>query len=139
MNAELHKAIRSAIRVGDVATVNSLLDSVPEAVSMVTPFGTWLHVAASFGQIDIVKLLIGKYQLDINARGGVAGGFGNGGKYCIKDSNIGARLGKAEQIALRNFSTMPITTLMTIFHTELVGLDGLLFGTLFEVLGALLD
>ncbi|MGL4463161.1 MAG: ankyrin repeat domain-containing protein [Planctomycetia bacterium] len=74
MNTELHKSIRSGIKVGDIATVTTLLDSTPDAATMDTPFGSWLHVAASFGQTKIVELLLDRYKLDINCRGGVAGG-----------------------------------------------------------------
>src|SRR5262249_50604825 len=40
---------------------------------MMTAFGTWLHVAADFGELPIVELLIG-LGADINAVGGVSGG-----------------------------------------------------------------
>jgi ankyrin repeat protein len=69
---ELHKQVRSAIKSGDIAAVQGLLDSHQDRLQMMTPFGTWLHVAASFGQLDIVKWLVQK-GMDINANAGTAG------------------------------------------------------------------
>lgn len=39
---------------------------------MMTPFGSWLHVAAEAGALDVVKLLV-SLGLDPNARGGTFG------------------------------------------------------------------
>lgn len=44
-----------------------------ELMNMVTTFGTWLHVAATHGKLEIVKRLI-DLGADINRRGGVFGG-----------------------------------------------------------------
>lgn len=38
---------------------------------MKTVFGTWLHVAATAGQLEIVNLLVG-LGIDVNVRGGIA-------------------------------------------------------------------
>lgn len=73
MNPELHKAIRKAIKSGDVEQVRSLLSSNEGALEMNTPFGPWLHVAASFGQLEVVKLLL-EMDADIHAVGGVFNG-----------------------------------------------------------------
>lgn len=40
---------------------------------METPFGAWLHVAASVGSVEMVKELL-DLGVDINARGGTLGG-----------------------------------------------------------------
>jgi uncharacterized protein len=65
--------IRAAIKRGDVQNVAALLNTDTRLVHLMTPFGTWLHVAASHGQPEIVKLLIG-LGADVNAYGGIAGG-----------------------------------------------------------------
>ena len=73
VNPKLHKHIRSAIKSGDFKQVHSLLSKNEDALEMDTPFGPWLHVAASFGQLEIVKLLP-EMGADIHAVGGVYGG-----------------------------------------------------------------
>src|SRR5688572_15155042 len=73
MNVELLKSIRSAIRNGDLKRVTDLIDANPEAIDMDTAFGSWLHVAASFGQLPIVEELVNQ-GMDVNARGGTANG-----------------------------------------------------------------
>ena len=67
------KAIRSAIKRGDVHAVVKLIGSDRTLLNMMTTFGTWLHVAASHGQLEIVKRLV-EMGADINAYGGIAGG-----------------------------------------------------------------
>jgi uncharacterized protein len=63
----------SAIEDGNQDEVIRLLDAHSEALQMMTPFGTWLHVAASNGQLAIVKELV-RRGIDVNARGGIAKG-----------------------------------------------------------------
>jgi hypothetical protein len=72
MNAELHKLIRTAIKTGDAKTMTTTFASNAEAATMNTPFGSWLHVAASFGQLGIVRMLVEDYGLDVNQRGGTS-------------------------------------------------------------------
>ncbi len=55
---QISKEIRSAIKSGNLEKVVELIDGNVEVLNMITPFGTWLHVAASRGQLDIVKKLI---------------------------------------------------------------------------------
>lgn len=71
----LHMAqdMRSAIKKGDIDTVEKLIHSKPGLLNMETPFGTWLHVAASRGELAIVKKLI-ELGAGINKAGGVYGG-----------------------------------------------------------------
>lgn len=66
-------AIRAAIKQGDVEEVVSLIGSDKSRLQMMTPFGTWLHVAASHGKLEIVKRLVamGAY---VNTCGGIEGG-----------------------------------------------------------------
>ncbi len=65
----LIKAIRNAIRQGDINGVKAIIESYPESLKAITAFGTWLHVAASMGQIDILKYLI-QSGLDPNTEAG---------------------------------------------------------------------
>lgn len=72
-NKQIAIEIRSAIKNGNVQKVVELIDSNTELLNMETPFGTWLHVAASRGKLDIVKKLV-ELGSDINELGGVYGG-----------------------------------------------------------------
>ncbi|PMC35755.1 hypothetical protein CJ195_18430 [Bacillus sp. UMB0899] len=65
----LNKAIRSAIKLGDLKEVQELIGDDKEILNTMTAFGTWLHVAAKQGHFEIVKFLIDK-GIDIDARGG---------------------------------------------------------------------
>lgn len=71
---QIAKEIRTAIKQGDADKVMALIGADRERLAMMTPFGTWLHVAASLGQLEIVKRLIA-VGADVNAKGGV---FGDG-------------------------------------------------------------
>jgi uncharacterized protein len=72
MNAELIKSIRTAIKDGDLARFSALIDAHPEALRISTVFGTWMHVAATHGELKIVAEMV-KRGMDVNATGGVAG------------------------------------------------------------------
>ncbi|AOT69921.1 ankyrin repeat domain-containing protein [Geosporobacter ferrireducens] len=63
------KAVRSAIKEGNVEKVRELIGTNNEILNLMTPFGTWLHVAASHGKLEIVKYLINA-GLDVNIKGG---------------------------------------------------------------------
>ncbi|WP_410983086.1 ankyrin repeat domain-containing protein [Bacillus cereus] len=65
----VNKAIRNAIKLGDIHEVKRLIGNNIESLNTMTPFGTWLHVAAKKGHLEIVKYLIEK-GIDIDARGG---------------------------------------------------------------------
>ncbi|MFJ5772511.1 suppressor of fused domain protein [Psychrobacillus sp. NPDC093180] len=65
--------IRSAIKKGNTEKVVELIGSNAGSLNTMTPFGTWLHVAASKGELDIVKKLL-ELGLYINMLGGVYGG-----------------------------------------------------------------
>jgi hypothetical protein len=73
IDKQIHKEIRSAIKEGDVEKLTALLGSDKDRLNMMTPFGTWLHVAASCGKLDVVKRLLER-GADVNAYGGTAGG-----------------------------------------------------------------
>ncbi|WP_458122445.1 suppressor of fused domain protein [Paenibacillus sp. Z6-24] len=70
---QVAKDIRLSIKKGDIDTFLKLIDDNPDQLKKKTPFGTWLHVASSEGQLEIVKKLI-KLGADINASGGIYGG-----------------------------------------------------------------
>lgn len=70
---EAKKAIEAAITNGDVQTVLRLIHEDKSRLSMQTVFGSWLHIAAEHGQLEILKRLL-DLGLDINALGGIAGG-----------------------------------------------------------------
>lgn len=66
---QISKEIRSAIKSSNLEKVVELIGFNAEVLNMITPFGTWLHVAASRGELDIVKKLI-ELGIDINILGG---------------------------------------------------------------------
>lgn len=70
---DAHKAIRDAIRVGETGAALELIGAKPEHLRAITPFGTWLHVACSFGNLELVTALV-EMGADINVRSGVFGG-----------------------------------------------------------------
>ena len=70
---QIAKEIRTAIKLGDVEKVATLIGSDKAWLEMMTPFGTWLHVAASRGKLEIVKRLVA-LGADVNRNGGVSGG-----------------------------------------------------------------
>ena len=67
------KAIRTSIKQGDTNKFTALITSNMALLEKMTPFGTWLHVAASFGRKEIVRELL-DLGVDVNRRGGVFDG-----------------------------------------------------------------
>jgi len=65
--------IRSAIKHGNLDRVAALIGFDRSQLTRMTVFGTWLHVAASHGKLEIVKYLI-EMGADVNRPGGVFGG-----------------------------------------------------------------
>jgi ankyrin repeat protein len=70
---QIAKEIRVAIKQGDIEKVVTLVGADKARLEMMTPFGTWLHVAASHGKLEIVKRLVA-LGANVNATGGIAGG-----------------------------------------------------------------
>ncbi|GGA33800.1 ankyrin repeat domain-containing protein [Psychrobacillus lasiicapitis] len=66
---KIAKDFRSAIKNDQLDILRDLLKKEPEMLTWMTPFGTWLHVAAAHGHLEIIKLLINA-GIDINAQGG---------------------------------------------------------------------
>ncbi len=67
------KKMRTAIKEGNLETVKQLLDEEKGLLQVETTFGSWLHVAADQGKLDIVKYLI-DCGMDVNKNGGISGG-----------------------------------------------------------------
>lgn len=67
------QAMSEAIRAGDARKVLSLIGKGKSLLKAMTPFGTWLHMAAKAGHLEIVRELV-TLGVDVNRRGGVFGG-----------------------------------------------------------------
>jgi ankyrin repeat protein len=72
MDIETKKELRAAVLTGDIHRVRSLIGDSKERLQQNTAFGTWLHVAADAGHLEVVKCLI-SLGADINAKGGTFG------------------------------------------------------------------
>jgi ankyrin repeat protein len=72
-DVEIMKEVRPAIRAGDTERALGILGADKARLEMMTPFGTWLHVAAAFGRLEIVRSLVAM-GADIERRGGTFGG-----------------------------------------------------------------
>lgn len=66
---QIAKTIRDAIKNGQLNMLKDILEEHPEMVTWMTPFGTWLHVAAAHGNLKIIEYLLNA-GIDINAQGG---------------------------------------------------------------------
>lgn len=62
--------VRDAIIRGELENVVAFLGSDKNRLEMMTPFGSFLHVAAAHGKLDIVKRLV-ELGADVNAYGGI--------------------------------------------------------------------
>ena len=99
---QMAKEIRAAIKQGDVEKVTELIGNDMIRLNMSTPFGTWLHVASSSGNIDVVKRLV-TLGMDVNKCDGTfnsepineaaSGGYANIVEYLL---SCGARLNVSE-------------------------------------------
>ena len=59
-------AVHNAIKRGNASEVTRLLSGNQDLISVWTPFGTWVHDAASYGEVPIVKWLL-QQGLNVNA------------------------------------------------------------------------
>jgi len=71
--ADIVAAIRSAIRSGDTAKVLELIGQKNGRIDVMTPFGTWLHIASKAGRLELVQALV-QMGADVNRKGGTFGG-----------------------------------------------------------------
>jgi ankyrin repeat protein len=67
------REVRQAIREGATEKAWGLLGTDSEVRNMVTPFGTWLHAAADFGNLTLAQRLV-NLGADVNQRSGIFGG-----------------------------------------------------------------
>ncbi|MFJ8219748.1 ankyrin repeat domain-containing protein [Bacillus cereus] len=65
----MNREIRNAIKIGDINRMKQLMGYDTKLLNAKTSFGTWLHIAAKKGNLDIVKFLV-EEGIDIDARGG---------------------------------------------------------------------
>ena len=73
MDREILKQMRKAIKQNDLSQIQELIDNNEGILNELTPFGTFLHDASSYGKIDVVKLLIAS-GIDVNKNGGTREG-----------------------------------------------------------------
>jgi len=66
---EFSTEIRPAIKAGNVDHVIEMLKANPVRLNMLTPFGTWLHIAARNGKLEVVRALV-ELGADVNKPGG---------------------------------------------------------------------
>lgn len=71
MGKELKKKFRESIKKGEFTTVQQMLADNEGLLHEITPFGSWLQVAAAHGMADIAKYLI-ECGININFVGGMA-------------------------------------------------------------------
>lgn len=102
MEKEIIRLMRESIKKGNLEMVQQLLKDNKGLLNVMTPFGTWLQVAASRGQIDIVKYLI-KCGIDVNARGE---GMAEGG--ALKDAAFQGHL-KIVKCLYRNGAELDVS------------------------------
>ena len=70
---EVFRTLGDAIRAGDTEAVLTMFRRDPSLLDMITPFGSWLHVAASRGRLEIVRGLV-DMGADVDLRAGTFDG-----------------------------------------------------------------
>src|SRR5689334_15499887 len=70
---EIENEIEEAIDEDEMEKVRALLKADKKRLTWTTPSGTWLHIAAASGRLEILKMLL-KMGLDVNRRAGRFGG-----------------------------------------------------------------
>lgn len=71
--SKIVKTMRNAIKNGNLDVVKELLENNDGLLKANTVFGSWLHIAASYGRIDIASYLI-DCGIDVNRDGDISGG-----------------------------------------------------------------
>ncbi len=73
MDKEIVKSMREAIKKGNLDLVRKLIIDNEGLLNVNTVFGSWLHVAAAHGKVNIAKYLI-ECGMDVNQNGDISGG-----------------------------------------------------------------
>jgi hypothetical protein len=73
MAKEFWQQVKAAIIEGNPDEVARLISDDDSNLRMSTVFGSWLHMAAKYGQLGVAKRLV-EMGVDVNARGGVSNG-----------------------------------------------------------------
>lgn len=71
MDKEVIIKMREAIKNNDLEYISNAIDEDANLITAITFWGTWLHDAATYGMIDVAKLLIEK-GADVNQKGGAS-------------------------------------------------------------------
>lgn len=69
MDKELIKEMRQAIKNNELDVIRGLISKNEGLLDVVTPFGTFLHDASTYGRYDVAVCLV-EYGIDINKTGG---------------------------------------------------------------------
>lgn len=70
MDRETIKVMWRATKEGDLGMVKRMICSSEELLNVVISLGSWLHIAATYGKIEVVKYLI-ECGIDVNLNGGL--------------------------------------------------------------------
>lgn len=68
-NINIKREIRNAFKNNDNEKIKELVGQNEDILNMDTAFGSWLHVASDFGNIEMIEYLLNR-GLDINIKGG---------------------------------------------------------------------
>lgn len=63
------KEVFEAIKLGDIGLIKDMLANNEALLHLVTPLGTWLHIATANGQNEIAKRLV-EFGIGVNVQGG---------------------------------------------------------------------
>jgi len=70
---QIFKDMQIAIRENSSHKISQIINEENNALEMNTPFGTWLHIAASKGNLEVVKKFV-ELGININKKGGTFNG-----------------------------------------------------------------
>ena len=72
MDKNDYKIMKAAIKHGDILEISKILAERPNLINEITPFGSWLQVAATEGKYDVAKYLI-DIGIDVNESSDIIG------------------------------------------------------------------
>lgn len=70
----IFRTVMELIKDGDSDRLREFFVTNKDAVSMTTPFGSWLHIAASKGHLNIVRMLVEDFGMRKNLEGNASKG-----------------------------------------------------------------